>query len=425
MSQEQHSNSAAQRIGSAIANIAAGAAKGGAPGAVVGAVKSFWPELVKGFIALLCVLILLPFILICALPNILFGFNSAKADDIIAVNDQASVVASYYGEVDAATQARVDELVGAAVTANTKEDGTTTFDFLEVNKQIGAITPNWFIAINSVRHQQDLFAMDQPSILEVVQQKVYSVWRLITRTIGEGPTAAILWVLHIDVRERTPDALMTMLGFTEEQKAWATAIHDTLEDDQIVDTSGVGGGYDFSDFTFSEVDTPVVYYNQLDERWCNTLYGPSDTIGAAGCGPTALAMVVATFADPDITPVDVADWAAANGQCCPGHGSYHSIIPTGAAHYGLGVEGIGLDAKKLVEALERGDLVIALMAKGHFTNGGHFIVLRGTTDDGQILVADPANTKRSNQTWDLSIFTAEARRDAEAGGPFWVISRPD
>ena len=61
------------------------------------------------------------------------------------------------------------------------------------------------------------------------------------------------------------------------------------------------------------------------------------------------------------------------------------------------------------------------MAKGHFTNGGHFIVLRGITSDGEILVADPASIKRSERTWSLSLIINEAREGAGAGGPFWIF----
>ena len=84
---------------------------------------------------------------------------------------------------------------------------------------------------------------------------------------------------------------------------------------------------------------------------------------------------------------------------------------------------IGRDGKKLVEALQEGKLVIAIMTKGHFTNSGHFIVLRGVTSDGKLLVADPASVKRSNKEWDLRIVTGEAsRKVGSAGGPFWVLS---
>lgn len=61
------------------------------------------------------------------------------------------------------------------------------------------------------------------------------------------------------------------------------------------------------------------------------------------------------------------------------------------------------------------------MSKGHFTTGGHFIVLRGVTAEGKILVADPASHKRSNQEWDLSLIMDETQRGADAGGPFWAI----
>lgn len=60
------------------------------------------------------------------------------------------------------------------------------------------------------------------------------------------------------------------------------------------------------------------------------------------------------------------------------------------------------------------------MLKGHFTTGGHFIVLRGV-QDGKILVADPASYNRSQKLWDLSIILNEASKRAGAGGPFWII----
>ena len=63
------------------------------------------------------------------------------------------------------------------------------------------------------------------------------------------------------------------------------------------------------------------------------------------------------------------------------------------------------------------------MSKGHFTNGGHFIVLRGVTSDKKILVADPVSQNRSEEKWDLSIILNEANKGADAGGPFWIISK--
>jgi ABC-type bacteriocin/lantibiotic exporter with double-glycine peptidase domain len=114
-------------------------------------------------------------------------------------------------------------------------------------------------------------------------------------------------------------------------------------------------------------------------------------------------------------------WAFENGYRAEGNGSFLSLIPNGARHFGLTVEEAARsDAQMIVDALASGKLIIAIMSKGHFTSGGHFIVLRGVTADGKILVADPASKSRSEQEWDLSIILNEARKDTAA--PFWILS---
>lgn len=167
----------------------------------------------------------------------------------------------------------------------------------------------------------------------------------------------------------------------------------------------------------------VVYFNQLDQRWADKPYGPSDTIGVSGCGPTSLAMVVSTFTGATVDPVATSKWAYDNGYLAEGTGSYHSLIPDGAKHYGLQVEGASIkEPQKVLDALSDKKLVIAIMGKGHFTSSGHFLVLRGITAEGEILVADSASRKRSGRTWDFSIILNEVRKNAAAGGPFWIIS---
>ena len=105
---------------------------------------------------------------------------------------------------------------------------------------------------------------------------------------------------------------------------------------------------------------------------------------------------------------------------CEGNGSYHSLIPAAASAYGLTCEG-NLTEEGIVEALSSGKLVVVIMSRGHFTKGGHFIVLRGITREGKILVADPASYNRSNQEWDLSIILSESNKAMAAGGPYWAI----
>ena len=178
----------------------------------------------------------------------------------------------------------------------------------------------------------------------------------------------------------------------------------------------------YEDVTFTDGTTKVVYYNQGDERFRDKPYG-TDNIGGFGCGPTAMAMIISSLTDKTVDPVEMAKWSYDNGYCAPGGGSYHSLIPGAAKAFGLQPESCPLkEPQKIVEALSSGKLVVALMSKGHFTSGGHFIVLRGVTNGGKILVADPASKKRSEQEWDLSIILNEAHKSAGAGGPFWIIS---
>jgi hypothetical protein len=183
-----------------------------------------------------------------------------------------------------------------------------------------------------------------------------------------------------------------------------------------------GSGIDYGDIIFTDSATSVVYFNQLDEKYANMPYG-TDKIGTHGCGPTSLAIVISSLTDRIVDPVEMAEWSVANGGWCEGSGSYHSLIPTAVKTFGLNIESdVQSDPRKIIDALANGKLVITIMSKGHFTNGGHFIVLRGVTADGKILVADPASKSRSEKEWDFSIILSEARKGVAAGGAFWIIS---
>ena len=110
------------------------------------------------------------------------------------------------------------------------------------------------------------------------------------------------------------------------------------------------------------------------------------------------------------------------GYWCSGNGSYRSLIPGAAQAWSLSVDGCtASEPQRIIDALAEGKLVVALMTKGHFTSSGHFIVLRGCTSDGKILVADPSSYKRSEKSWDMSIILNEASKRAGSGGPFWII----
>lgn len=166
----------------------------------------------------------------------------------------------------------------------------------------------------------------------------------------------------------------------------------------------------------------VVYFNQTDSRWGGLMYGQSGTIGQAGCGPTSMAMVVSSMTDTYITPEEMSQWSVDNGYRAEGNGSYHSLIPAAGIEAGLTVKAIRSDKEALIDALESGKLVVAIMGKGNFTSSGHFIVLRDITEDGKILVADSVSYPRSELQWDIDLIIDEAIHSAGAGGPFWTFA---
>ena len=398
----------------AAAHILAALAATGPEGAALAAVQEAAPHLVKIVAGLLVLLLLIPMLVFIALPNIFFGYDSATTPEIVDFTASAHGLDAVYQNIDQKNQSIIDRLV-ESILPDFMTDDEPDYDDYEVEKTLGNVNNYWLIAIGSVRYKQDLNIMDEPTIEKLLSDKLAYTASITDR------------VLHIAIWDLTPDAYMDKLGFTQEEKDWAALLYSVLADGQNVspgDTDGLGQyGTDYGNITFTHADTPVVYYNQTDARWGNKLYGRTGTIGWEGCGPTALAMVVASMTDNKVTPYDVAQWSAQNGYRCEGNGSYHSLIPNGGEHYGLTVDKIGKDSKKLVEALESGKLVIAIMAPGHFTTTGHFIVLRGITEEGNVLVADPASVKRSNQEWPFSTVVNEAAARAGAGGPFWVFSR--
>lgn len=169
---------------------------------------------------------------------------------------------------------------------------------------------------------------------------------------------------------------------------------------------------------------PCVYYNQNDPAWKDKPFG-SDPIGPYGCGPTAMAIVVSSMTEKQIDPAQMSVWAYEHDYWCSGSGSYLTIVEGTAKAFGLDcVLSKQCDAKALAEHLDAGGMAVALMAPGHFTDSGHFIVLHGTAPTGELLVADPASRERSLTLWDPQLVVKEAAASNGDGVRLWLISPP-
>lgn len=158
-----------------------------------------------------------------------------------------------------------------------------------------------------------------------------------------------------------------------------------------------------------------VDYKQTDTRWGGNTYaadGETSTIKSAGCGPTALADILAALVSPYIDPLTTASWARQHGYKVYKSGTSYSFFVPCAAAYGVKVRRLNtsnvyghtkaaVHAQALAE-LQKGNWIIACMGKGNWTKSGHYVVAYGYKD-GMVYIADPASTKaaRACNTWEL------------------------
>jgi len=362
----------AQVVGGII-KIATGIASQNYAQAIIGAIEVIPWKKVFTVIGALLFLLLIPIIIIASLPQLLVNWALSGFDDLISRNEHAAEMESYYYEV-------LDE----------QQEG--------VEPDITRL-----ICIQAVQKQQQVEAINESDV-EYMIDISFSV---------DDETG--------EVYNKTPDEIMDEMGFDDEQKNWANLMYNVFTGQKITPDSEFVDKDRLQSYEGVDLDG-LTYYNQLDERWANEKYGKTDTIGVAGCGPTALAIAISNLTGDEADPVEVAEWSYENGYVCEGSGSYISLIPNAAEHFGLSVEKLGKsNADELVEHLEDGKMIIAIMGAGHFTNSGHFIVLRGVTDDGKILVADPVSYNRSTMAWDISTILKEVK-NAGSGGPFWSLS---
>lgn len=169
-----------------------------------------------------------------------------------------------------------------------------------------------------------------------------------------------------------------------------------------------GGGNSAGEFGWELTGAnAMVYYDQSDSQWKNKPFG-SGTLGQCGCGPTSLAMIVATLTgDKTVNPENMAAFYASNGgqdSTCGSAWNWGVV----AKKYNLKMTDLGKDLTKAKDILKNGGLVLFSWTGAPFTGGGHIMVLRKYSPDGKLYIASSGgntNEKQSNQAWDESIFT--------------------
>ena len=437
-----HTVKGAIKAGKAISSAAKGAAAGGPYGAVAGAVWAGRKHIGK-IIAVIVILLLLPVLFVLMLPGLIFGglLNAFSPSDTKQpiLNSETAIVESA-NDITFTINSILGEALDDVMVRIEADFASSGADQMEVKNPYSSglvYNANLIISQYCATRDEDFERIsldDLAAVLRENKEQLYSYTgtqenREVTiedPETGEDTITIEVWMVYT-IRYNGESYLAdSVFSLTDEQKElaadYASNLSLFLGDgllQNLVEWTG-NSIPSLGDVTFSDGVTPVVYYNQLDERYASQPYG-TDNIGGYGCGPTAMAIVVSSLTDDMVDPIKMAHWSYENGYWCKSSGSYHALIPAAAEEWGLPVSGCTTsEPQRILDALAEGKLVVAIMSEGLFTSSGHFIVLRGVKD-GQIMVADPASYKRSEQLWDLSIILNEASRRAAAGGPFWII----
>lgn len=175
-----------------------------------------------------------------------------------------------------------------------------------------------------------------------------------------------------------------------------------------------------------------IQYLQTDSRWSNRDYsasGESTTIGRAGCGPTCMAMVIATLKDKAVTPVLTATWALKNGYKAANQGTYYSYFSPQGAKFGISVKQQNVvNLRKMnpaaaavhhgaaEAAIKAGKWVICCMGQGLWTTSGHYILWYGM-ENGKALIRDPNSIRPERTKGDLALLKSQVKY-------YWIVDVP-
>ncbi len=153
------------------------------------------------------------------------------------------------------------------------------------------------------------------------------------------------------------------------------------------------------------------YYCQYEEPWASYPYG-KQTISSSGCGPTTFAMVISTMTETQMNPAEAADYFEEKGYCLV-EDSGNTLtkwtgFTSGVTDYGLTCTSSGTNLEDALTILSEGGMIVCSVGnsandgKGNalYNGDGHFLAIRGISEDGNLLLLDPASRKNTEMEWD-------------------------
>lgn len=257
----------------------------------------------------------------------------------------------------------------------------------EVLKQISSKFPDFETIINTYGKSSDGHTKAPPD----VNDKFLSFsLEYVDAELSKGYTEVY------DAIKAVPD---TEAGVRQATEIWNRKYEVSGDRSQNRHNKAVGYYNQFKDSVIPSVDTgaggcegsqpagEVVHYSQTDPRWKDVGYA-GETIGPAGCGPTSMAIILASLIDEKITPPDV---AAVAGEQSGGTSSHANLINGVNAKWGLNISPNGMSFDEAFEFVKSGKGYVWVGGTGQppFTNSGHLVAMVGVTPDGQVTIADP------------------------------------
>jgi len=182
----------------------------------------------------------------------------------------------------------------------------------------------------------------------------------------------------------------------------------------VFNTSLASGSSSVCDNSASSYVDGFAIYNQNDPKWNNLPYGES-TIGKAGCGPSAMAMIITALTGKNLTPLEAANYGAANGTLSDNGngGSLWNIAEVLSTNWGLKSSTISLDELTINKSLRSGSLILASgTGASPYTSSGHLLVIRAVTENGKWLIGDSngqVGTSNSSEEWDPQFILSNTR----------------
>lgn len=329
-----HTIRGAIKTGKAISSAAKGAAAGGPYGAVAGAVWAGRKHIGKIIVAVIA-LLMLPVLFVLMLPGLIFGGLTnafSPSDPEIPILNSETAIIENANEITFTLNGILGEALDDVLARIEADFAASGADHMEVKNAYSGgpiYNANLFISQYCAAKDKDFESIslnDLAATLRENKQHLYSYTskqeiRESTVTdpeTGEETTEPETWMVYTVRYNGESYFSDVVFQLTDDQKELAADYASNLSlflGDGLLQNLEAWTGNSITslgDVTFTDGITPVVYYNQLDERYAGKAYG-TDNIGGYGCGPTAMAIVVSSLTDDMVDPVEMAEWSYNNG----------------------------------------------------------------------------------------------------------------